>query len=175
MYNLQQHAGANVCLGNFTLTGLSGAATTHSHTASLPIAIGGVFGTSPSGTATPTVNSAPSAPTAIVAAVAGAALASAAPASGFRAALVVWTVDAAGTKRIRSTGWHESLSGAELSLPFPTIPSTEVAVAYHTIKAGTTVSGTWTFGSSNWNSTGITVGTVVNLFGLPQIGAVQVS
>ena len=65
--------------------------------------------------------------------------------------------------------------GAEIILDFPDIPATEVPFAYHTPKAGTTVSGTWTFGSSNWNATGMTVGTVVNCSMIPHPSVVSVS
>lgn len=177
MYNLSQHNGFTGPLGTFALAGLSGAATTHSHTASLPVAINGVIGTSPTGTTTPTTNSAATRPGSLnFPQAAGSALAGNAPASGFRAALVVWTVDAAGTKRIRSNGFFTSLGGDALALEFPDIPTTEVPVAYHTVRLASTLSGTWTFGTSNWNVAGVTVGTVVNLCGLPGgPGAVQVS
>lgn len=168
MYNLAQHSGFTGNLLSFALAGLSGAATTHSHTASVPIVVAGVFGTSPSGTTTPTVNSSATDRGAVTSlAAAGSAFSVVAPSAGFRGALVVWTVDSSGTKRIRSRGWFESASGLPIDLVFPDIPTTEVPLSYHTLKAGTTVSGTWTFGSSNWNATGITVGTVVNLFGMP--------
>ena len=180
MYNLNQHIGASLNLANFALAGLSGAATTHSHTASVPCSIGGVFGTSPSGTTTPTTNSAatqPGANNGIVSGViaAGSALAGVAPASGFRAALVVWTTNAAGTKIVRSNGFFTALDSGPVALEFPPIPVTEIPLSYHTVKLGTTVSGTWTFGSSNWNATGVTIGTVVNLCGLPSAGSVVVS
>ena len=176
MYNLSQVVGLTAPLANFTLAGLSGAATTHSHAASLPFVINGIFGTAPTGTTTPTTNSSATQPgTFGFPVAAGGALAGTAPATGFRAALVVWTIDAAGTKRIRSNGFFTSLGGEGLALDMPAIPTTEVAVAYHTVKLGTTVSGTWTYGSSNWNATGVTIGTVANVAALPHPSVVTVS
>lgn len=176
MQNLQQHAGLSCQFANFALAGLGGANTTHSHAASLPFVINGVWGTAPTGTTTPTTNSAATDPGSINGVrAAGSALSTVAPATGFRAALVVWTIDAAGTKRIRSRGFFESLSGQALDLAFPDIPLTEIPVSYHIGRAGTTVSGTWTYGSSNWNATGMTWTTVVNVCGLPPAGSVNVT
>lgn len=173
---LQQITGLTLNLLNFALAGLSGAASTHSHTASVPVVINGAFGTSPSGTTTPTTNSGVTDPRAVSPNLAaGSALAVAAPTTGFRAALVVWTVNAAGTKIVRSRGFFESAGGAPIDLAMPDIPATEVPLSYHTVKAGTTVSGTWTFGTSLWNATGITIGAVTNCCGQPGIGAVSVS
>lgn len=176
MQNLSQLNGLNLVLGTFALAGLTGAATTHSHTASLVVAINGNIGTSPSGTTTPTTNSSATQVGAVSGAlVAGSALSVGIPASGFRAALVVWTVDSAGTKRIRSNGFFASPGGDSIALEFPVIPPTEVPVAYHTVKVGTTLAATWTYGSSNWNATGVTIGTVVNTVGQSGVGAVVVS
>lgn len=157
MFNVSDINSACIVLGNAGLTGLSGAATTYS-TSAFAYAIDGIaYSNGANSTAaSPTTNSTTSA-----------ALSTTAPATGFRGALVVWTVDAGGTERIRSRGFVTSLSGDPVVLEFPEIPATEVPFAYHTIKAGTTVSGTWTFGSSNWNATGITIGTVANLATLP--------
>ena len=164
MLQTNDTVGLSAVLGNAGLTGLSGAATTYS-TSAFAYAINGVAYSNGanSAAATPTTNS-----------TTGAALATTAPATGFRAALVVWTVDAAGTERIRSRGFVTSLGGDAVVLELPEIPLTEVPFAMHTVRAGTTVSGTWTFGSSNWNATGITIGTVVNLASRP-LGPVTVS
>lgn len=168
MFNLSQANGLNAVLANPTLA-LTGAATTHSHAASLPVVIGGVFATSPTGTATPTVNSSPTDYRAVAGALpAGAVLSVTAPAlaTQFRGALVVWTVDAAGTKRIRSRGFFES-NGDPLALEFPEIPVTEVPIGYHTLRAISTLVGTWTLGVNNWTGvTGLTSGAVVQLAGV---------
>ncbi len=39
---------------------------------------------------------------------------------------------------------------------FPMLPNTHTAFAYIIVNAGSTTVGTWTFGASNWNATGIT-------------------
>jgi hypothetical protein len=169
MYNLSQSNGISMPFQSFALAGL-GAATTHSHAASLVFAINGVIGTSPTGTTTPTTNSSARDVGSVGgAAAAGAALSVTAPAlsTQFRGALVLWTIDAAGTKRIRSRGFFES-NGDPLALEFPDVPPTEIPVAYHTLKAISTLSGTWTYGGSNFTGvTGMTTGTVVNLVSLP--------
>lgn len=161
---------------SFALAGLTGAATTHSHAANMPFAIGGVWGTSPSGTTTPTVNSGVTDLDALTPRLpAGSALTVAIPLTGFSAALIVWTVNAAGTKRIRSRGFFASPSGAPLQLHMPEIPADELPVAYHTLRVGTTLAAPWTYGTSNWNATGVTVGAVVNTAGQPGIGAVVIA
>lgn len=176
MLNLNQFNALTSAFASFALAGLNGAATTHSHAVSLPFAINGAFGTAPTGTTTPTTNSAATRYGSVNGPLAaGTALSVTAPATGFRAALVVWTLDASGTKRIRSNGFYTSLGGEALALEFPDIPATEVAVAYHTVRAASTLSGTWTYGSSNWNVAGITIGTVVNLANMPAAGTVSVS
>lgn len=176
MYQANQLSGLTAVFQSFNLGGLSGAATTHSHTASLQFAVNGAFGTAPTGTTTPTVNSSRQDVGSVNGtAPAGAPLSVAAPASGFRGALVVWTIDAAGTKRIRSKGFFDSLAGNALTLEFPDVPPTEVVVAYHTVRIGTNLSGTFTYGTSNWNTTGVTVGAVVNTTATPGPGAVQIA
>lgn len=179
-YNLQGSSGLNLVLttAGFALGSLGGA-TTHSHTASLVALINGSYNaTAPSGTTTPTVNSSQTHVSSVYKALpAGSALAVTAPTTGFRGALVLWTIDSGGTKRIRSTGWFESAGGAPLELPFPDVPVTEIPVAYHTLKAISTLSGTWTYGSSNFTGvTGMTTGTVVNVPGAipPSTGGVVV-
>jgi hypothetical protein len=168
MFNLSQANALNAILANPTLA-LGGAATTHSHAASLPVVVGGIFATSPTGTVTPTTNSSPQDFRSVGGAVAaGLPLTITAPAAAtqFRGALVVWTVDAAGTKRIRSRGFFES-NGEPLALEFPEIPVTEVPLGYHTLRAISTLVGTWTFGSNNWTGvTGLTAGAVVQLPGM---------
>jgi len=48
---------------------------------------------------------------------------------------------------------------------FPVVPDTIAAFAYIVCKNGSTGSA-WTFGTSNWNATGMTA-TPVSIFGLP--------
>jgi hypothetical protein len=62
-------------------------------------------------------------------------------------------------------------SGAFISAPqFPTIPDTLCPFGYSVMKLGSTGSA-WTFGTSNWNATGMTVThqDVMTLPGRPQI------
>ena len=51
-------------------------------------------------------------------------------------------------------------------VPLPAVPGNDAPFAYAVIKNGSTGSA-WTFGTSNWNATGITVDTPVNLCNIP--------
>lgn len=71
--------------------------------------------------------------------------------------VVVWALDASGNVKVYK-GETQALDAAGnfVDAPeFPAVPDTVAAFAYHVIKAGSTTSGTWTFGSSNWNATGL--------------------
>lgn len=53
-------------------------------------------------------------------------------------------------------------------LPWPILPKTFCPIAYVQVKTGSTLSGTWTPGTSNWTGvTGETTGTPVNIFSVP--------
>jgi hypothetical protein len=94
------------------------------------------------------------------------------PTTGFLGALVVCTIDTGATVRFRSKGFVASAAGAPLELSFPEIPLTELPIAYFTLKGGTTISTSWTFGTSNWDATGMTASATVSLCGLPTGGIV---
>lgn len=82
--------------------------------------------------------------------------------------VVVWCLISGGTVKCIA-GPREALdaSGNFINYPqFPDIPDTYVPFAYQVLKGGSTLSGTWTFGSSNWNATGLT-STIVNVAALP--------
>ena len=82
--------------------------------------------------------------------------------------VVVWGLNSSGTVSCYK-GSTEALdaSGAFINAPqFPSIPNDICPFAYTVLKGGSTLSGTWTFGSSNWNATGLTVAHV-NLMTLP--------
>ncbi|MCH9837496.1 hypothetical protein K0U83_17665, partial [bacterium] len=71
--------------------------------------------------------------------------------------VVVWGMNSAGTVSVYQ-GNTEPLDAAGnfTNAPqFPIVPDTICPFAYQVIKAGATTSGTWTFGSSNWNATGL--------------------
>lgn len=153
--NLQEALGGNVCLANFALTGLSGAATTYSSSA-VSYALDGRAYTKAAvaGGATPTTD-----------AVSGAAM----TLTANKAAVFAWCLNAAGTVQVikgPTANWTDTTANSTVVL-LPEIPPTSVLVAYVVIKGGSTVSGTWTFGSSNWNATGIVIDAVVNRFSLP--------
>lgn len=57
------------------------------------------------------------------------------------------------------------VTNASAGYAFPAIPDTFCPVAYVTISY--VGASTWTFGTSNWNATTVTIGTVVNIALLP--------
>lgn len=154
-YNLEQASsltyvhGAGATAGA-ALTGLSGAATTYS-TSAINFAISGIAYTKAAvaGGASPTTDGNTSAAITLTAS---------------KARSIVWAVNSAGTVSVYAgsiVDWNGT--GDVKALPFPPIPTGVAPFAVHALMGGSTVSGTWTFGSSNWNATGITVGTVRNL------------
>lgn len=128
------------------LTGISGAATTYSTSATtLQYAVQGKGFTKAqvSGGATPTTDAVTAAAIALTA--------------NF-GCVVVWGLNAAGTVQVIK-GATEALDSAGnfINPPqFPSVPSTFCPIAYTLHKAGSTTVGTWTFGVSNWNATGLT-------------------
>jgi len=150
-YNLQDSIGGNFALGNWTLTGLSGAATTYTSVA-VPFQIKGRAFTKAlvSGGASPTVDG-------------NTGLAMTLTAN--QAAAFVWGVNAAGTVTVYkgpTQAWTDT-SALSTACPLPQLPITVAALAAVVIKGGATTVGTWTFGSSNWNATGIVIDPVQNL------------
>lgn len=83
---------------------------------------------------------------------------------------VVWGFDSAGTIKVVAgpvVSLDSSGSFIDGQAPvFGPVPDTICPIAYTLHKAGSTTVGTWTFGSSNWNSTGLTH-TVVDVSVLP--------
>jgi len=156
-YALQDASGGSRMLGNWTLTGLSGAATTYSSSAT-PFAILGKALTKAAvaGGTTPTTDGTTGAAMTLVA---------------NQAAVFVWGLDSSGTVKVYKgpTQSYLDTSANSTPCPLPPIPDGIAVAATVVIKAGSTTVGTWTFGSSNWNATGITVDTVVNWAGHPNI------
>ena len=133
------------------LTGLSGAATTYSSSA-FGFALNGDHYAkgSVSGGTTPTTDGNTGLGMTLVA---------------NQAAAFVWAVDASGTVKVfkgPTVAWTDTSAGSTVC-PLPSIPGNVTPFAAHTVQAGSTTSGTWTFGTSNWNATGIGSITVRNL------------
>lgn len=80
---------------------------------------------------------------------------------------VVWGLIAGDTVKCIA-GPIVDWNGSAYNVPpsFPAIPDAFVPFAYQIIKGASTVSGTWTFGTSNWNATGVT-SAIVNVAVLP--------
>lgn len=155
--NLEGAHGLNFLLGagataGANLTGLSGGATTYT-TSAVNYSVNGVPCTNAAnaGAASPTTDGNTAAAMTLVAS---------------QAAAFVWAVDASGTEKVYK-GPTIAWNGTDVSLcPYPYVPSSVAVFAVHVIKGASTVSGTWTFGSSNWNATGITVGTITQCAGM---------
>lgn len=147
--------GLTAALSNAALTGLSGAATTHSYSAFL-ISYRGILTTiaANSGVATPTTD-----------AVTGAAFL---PLTASKGCVFLWQVTPAEVDNV-TQGKIVDLDAQgnfTWTLPsWPPIADGTVAYAYAVIKASAAAS-TWTFGSSNWNATGISI-VVKNISTLP--------
>jgi hypothetical protein len=138
------------------LTGISGAATTFTTANAQVAAIGGkaIAKAAVAGGATPTTD-----------AVTGSAITLTA---GY-GTVVVWALDASGNvKAVKgSTETLDSAGNFNVAPQLPNVQDNLAPFAYTTHKAGSTTVGTWTFGVSNWNATGLTH-TVVDVLTLPQ-------
>lgn len=144
--------GGNIMLGNVGLTGLSGGASTYSTGAtSRDYSLLGKAYTKAqvSGGATPTtdVNT-------------GAVFL---PVKTGKSCLFVWGFDSSGNPKVaqgKIVSTTDVTNGAA-ALEFPEIPDTMCPFAYHSIAHANATD--FQFGTSNWNATGVTVGTVVNV------------
>ena len=153
--SLQNASAGNLCLGNYTLSGLTGAATTFTSVA-VPFAIRGQAFTRAvnTGAATPTTDAVTAAAITLVA---------------NQARVLCWGANAAGTNQIIAgpvKAWTDT-TALSTELQLPSLPDTFCLFATVVVKAGATTVGTWTVGSSNWNATGIVVDPVVNRFSAP--------
>lgn len=164
--NLEQATGLNhvhaVATAGAGLTGLSGAATTHSMSI-FGYTINGVAYANPirSAVATPTTDGNTATTAQLALAI-------------NQSRVYVWGVNAAGTTTLFAgpvASWANAsgTSSGAVPLQFPPVPATFAAVAYVVISNGSN-GAAFAPGTTNWNATGITVGTVVNLAGnLPSV------
>ncbi len=84
------------------------------------------------------------------------------------ATIVVWALDSSGNVKCfqgNTVGWNGAQATGALQFPNVNLDS-YCPFAYQTLKGGSTLSGTWTFGSSNWNATGLT-SAIQNIHTLP--------
>jgi hypothetical protein len=140
-----------VATAGAALTGLSGAATTYSSSAFGYALNGDAYAKAlVSGGATPTTDG-----------NTGAAFKALAAS---QACAFVWAVDASGTVKVYQgpiVTWGDTSAGST-PCPLPAIPGNVAPFAAHTVQNGS--AGTaWTFGSSNWNQSGLSAITVRNL------------
>lgn len=82
--------------------------------------------------------------------------------------VVVWCLDTSGAvKAIKGTTQNWDGTAWDSYPQFPTIDlETYCPFAYQILKGGSTLSGTWTFGVSNWNATGLS-SAITNVQTLP--------
>lgn len=154
-YNLEQGSALTAIFATASagaaLTGLSGGATTYSSSAFGFALNGDCYAKgSTSGATTPTTDG-----------NTGAAI----TLTANKARAIVWAVNSAGTFSVYAgpiVDWTDT-TASSTACPLPNIPGNVAPFAAHTVQAGSTTSGTWTFGSSNWNATGISAITVRNL------------
>lgn len=130
-------SGGNIALGKATLA--AGTTTTHSTTGTLPYAIQGqVYSrTALTNAATPTTD-----------AVTGAAFRAL---SADQASIFVFCLDSAGATKV-AQGPIVTLSqvtGKLSAVPFPALTDALCPIGYLYAQAGTTLSGTWLFGTNN--------------------------
>jgi hypothetical protein len=144
-------------LATAALTGLSGGATTISTTGTPAYMLNGklLAATAQSGGATPTTDIAT-----------GAAFI---PLATGKGCVFVFGWDSS-APTVASVAQGKVVNAADVTnksatYDFPQIPATFCPFAYVTISY--VGSGTWTFGTSNWNATTATIGTVINCALLP--------
>lgn len=154
--------GGNMNLASTALTGLSGGATTVSTTSTPAYMYRGkiIASTNQSSGATPITD--------IATGAAFVALTGATAALGEGCIFVFgWDASAPTVFSVAQgpvVKTQDVVNGSAV-YEFPSIPSTFVPVAYVTIDyVGST---SWTFGTSNWNATTATIGTVINVGLLP--------
>ncbi len=83
-------------------------------------------------------------------------------------AMVVWAINSSGTVSVYQ-GPVDALDDGgnfKIASDFPSLPDSVAPFAYTVHRAGPNLSGTFTFGSSNWNTTGMSH-SVVSLMELP--------
>lgn len=155
MDTINQQFAPSLCFGPAGLT-LTAAATTYSTSTAFNFCNKGLVfakGTI-AATATPTTDGRTGA--ALAGIVAG------------QCTVLVWCVDASGAVKVLQGGIGKcDAAGVITDAPqFPVVPDTLTPFAYSTHRGASTVVGTWTPGSSNWNATGMT-STAYNVSGLP--------
>jgi hypothetical protein len=177
MYNLTDSAtGGNQVFGKAGITGLSGAATTFSTAnptggSGLMFSVRGIsyYKADFSSAATPTND----ASTWDIAA-SPAIEATAATGSAFRPQLAntvccyVFGVDKSGNARVAQgpiVAWTDTSANSTI-VQYPSLPDWITPFAYAVIKGGATTTS-WTFGTNNWNATGVVIDTAVNVSLLP--------
>lgn len=162
-------AGGNIVLGNAGITGLSGAATTISTGKSVDYLIGGKAYTKGAITtgATPTTDAnTGNAFKLLVAQQAPAGLSTVYTGS---ACVFAFGLDAAGNLKVAQGPIvnYTDTSANSTALQLPQAPDSVAVFAYAVIKLTSATAATWAFGSGNWNATGITIDTPVNVGVLP--------
>ena len=173
--NLLELRGGLVTLSTGLLVVDGGSVTTYSTTATINYAIDGIIRqkTAITNGATPTTDGVTG--TTFPLLIGGGSVANV-PGKG---AIFIWGLNAAGTVKVVMSRifnldmqGNVAIGGAGYPVEWPPIPDDFCPFAYQVLKAGATASSSgWTFGSSNWNATGITssIKNVVYLPTRPQV------
>lgn len=167
-------AGGNIVFGNAGLTGLSGAATTLTTGKALDYLVQGKAYTKAAitGGATPTLDAATGAAfKPLVAQQAPAGLSTVYTGS---ACVFAFGFDAAGAVKVVQGPLvnYTDTSASSTSLQMPQVPDTVAVFGYAVIKLVSATAASWAFGTGNWNATGVTIDTPVNVGVLPAVPAI---
>jgi len=159
-YNLNEVNGLTAVLGNPTVSAQTAGATTYTCLA-FPYSHKGIARTAAAVTT--------SALDVTTDAKTGTAITFTAPASGYyTAAVLMWLVNGTSDSKTVVLGPKKTYpTGETVELVIPDVPAGYVPFCINTLRAGSTLSGTWTLGSSNWNATGMTASAAINLTNAP--------
>ena len=146
--------GMTACFGYANFTALTGAATTVTTGNTIDFSISGKFYTKANGAlTTPTTDGNDGTAMTLTA---------------NKARAIVWGLDSGGNPKAYAgaiVDWDGT--AFQVTPPFPSIPDSVCPIGYSILKAGSTLVGTFTVGSSNWNTTGMT-NTIVSCATLPE-------
>ena len=180
--------GGNLTLNNAAISGLSGSAVTFSTTNAVPFSVGGkLFTKAAIGATAVPVNDASTVTASNAVAASGAAfraLVAQQTPPGYSANIIyagsvacfVFGLDAAGNVRVAQgrVVQYSDTSPASTTVPLPILPDWMTAFAYVVVKLVSATSASWTFGTSLWNATGVTIDPPVNIMAVPPTDPITV-
>lgn len=83
----------------------------------------------------------------------------------------LWGLDPSGNVRVAQGQLvnYTDTSALSTRCPLPGVPDWFTPIAYVVIKLVSATPATWLFGTGNWNATGVTIDTPVDLLGMPAV------